>query len=89
MSYIKADTSEEQEHFDYLEELRQSGDTNMFGAGKYLQAAFKMTKDQASKTLTRWMELHGDDARILDGPKSKTRTEVHIRTVTTVDRSKR
>lgn len=32
MAYIKSNDPIEQEYFDYLEELRQSGDTNMWGA---------------------------------------------------------
>lgn len=28
------------EHLEYLDELRESGDTNMFGAGPYLESAF-------------------------------------------------
>jgi len=28
------------EYFNYLDELRDSGETNMFGAGAYLEAEF-------------------------------------------------
>lgn len=43
----------------YLEELRRSGVTNMFGAVPYLMAAFEdegMTKREAHKILADWME---------------------------------
>jgi hypothetical protein len=89
MAYIKADTPKEQEHFDYLEELRQSGDTNMFGAGQYLQAAFGLSKDKARTTLSRWMKFHDDPARKLEGPASKTKTKVRISTVAEVEREAR
>ena len=54
MSYIKADNLEEQEMFDYLEELRRSGDTNMLGASPYLQRAFVLSKKEA---ITDWDAL--------------------------------
>lgn len=65
MSYIKADNDYEQQMFDYLEELRQSGETNMFGAAPYLQREFKIPLGEAKRTLVRWMELHDDESRII------------------------
>ena len=38
--YIKAPKPNEQKFYDFLEELRQSGDTNMFGGAQYLQQEF-------------------------------------------------
>ena len=43
------------EHFDYLEALRKSGVTNMFGAAPYLVREFNMTEDEAVKILKQWM----------------------------------
>ena len=42
----------------YLEQLRESGETNMFGAGVYLQKHFKLTKDEAIMYLTDWMKQY-------------------------------
>ena len=39
----------------YLEELRRSDVTNMYGAAPYLMAAFGMEKDDAVKVLSDWM----------------------------------
>ena len=42
----------------YLEDLRRSGVTNMFGAVPYLMEAFEdegMTKSEAHKILADWM----------------------------------
>ena len=64
MSYIKADNQHEQEYFDYLEELRKSGDTNMWGASPYLQHAFDLSKAEAKSALLKWMNLHSDKSRI-------------------------
>ena len=51
-------TSEEtQEHFDFLEELRESGITNMFGAGPFLEDEFPDLNAQEARTvLGKWMD---------------------------------
>ena len=43
------------EVFEYLEELRDSGETNMFGAGPYLMQEFSIDKRAAQAWLTLWM----------------------------------
>lgn len=44
-------------YFDFLEELRQSGQTNMLGARPYLQAVFPNLSDKEAKDiLVKWME---------------------------------
>ena len=68
MAWIKADTEDEQAMFDYLEELRQSGVPNMFGARPYLVDAFLLPEEDAKATLRRWMEFHSDPARQMEGP---------------------
>lgn len=46
-----------EEHLDYLDFLRESGATNMFGAAPYVRAWFpELTKGQAWKVLVYWME---------------------------------
>ena len=47
--------SEMQEYYDYLVVLRDSGVTNMFGAGPYLQEAFGLDKRTAREVLMSWM----------------------------------
>ena len=44
------------EYFAYLNALRDSGVTNMFGAAPYLQQEFGLTKYQARDILMKWME---------------------------------
>lgn len=41
---------------DYLEDLRQSGETNMFGAATYLQWEFGLEKAEARRVLNYWMQ---------------------------------
>lgn len=50
---------DEDEVFDFLDTLRDSGVTNMFGARPYLQETFGFDRDTAAGWLTRWMESYG------------------------------
>ena len=43
---------------DYLESLRKSGETNMFGAGVYLEGKFGLSRQDAKKVLLEWMQSH-------------------------------
>jgi hypothetical protein len=42
--------------FDYLDELRDSGIVNMFGARPFLMAEFDIPPNVASKVLSDWMK---------------------------------
>lgn len=44
---------------DYLDELRESGVTNMFGAGTYLQDEFGLDPQEARDYLKTWMDNFG------------------------------
>ena len=46
------------EYFDFLDNLRESGVTNMFGAVPYLMDEFVLDKDEALNILSRWMESY-------------------------------
>tara|TARA_R110002020_G_scaffold63156_2_gene168574 strand:+ start:1607 stop:1768 length:162 start_codon:yes stop_codon:yes gene_type:complete len=46
------------EYFDFLENLRESGVTNMFGAVPYLIDEFAIDKSEALDILGRWMETY-------------------------------
>ena len=70
MAYIKAPQGREQEHYDFLEDLRQSGKTNMFVAAIYLQGQFGLDKGEAKAILLDWMKGHSDPTRKMDGPGS-------------------
>lgn len=66
MSYIKADNETEQQYFDFLEGLRQSGATNMFGAGPYLARAFPKVKKEANHIVGKWMKYHSMPEKIVE-----------------------
>lgn len=44
------------EFFEYLDDLRASGVTNMFGARPYLLSEFIVSAAEASAVLSAWME---------------------------------
>jgi|APGre2960657404_1045060.scaffolds.fasta_scaffold01093_19 hypothetical protein len=47
------------EYYEYLDFLRESGVTNMFGAGPYLQDRFDLSRQEAKNILIQWMEQYG------------------------------
>jgi hypothetical protein len=51
------------EHLTFLDELRKSGETNMFGARPYVETAFSVSKKDASTILSYWMKSFGDPNR--------------------------
>lgn len=51
----------QQVYNDYLESLRQTGVTNMFGAGVYLEKRFGLSKKDAKKVLLEWMQSYQKD----------------------------
>lgn len=44
------------EVFEYLDILRESGATNMFGAGPYVQDEFGVNKKEAKELVLEWMQ---------------------------------
>jgi hypothetical protein len=46
------------EMFEYLDTLRDTGVTNMFGAGVYLQQAFGVDRREAKTILMEWMKQY-------------------------------
>jgi hypothetical protein len=55
----------EQKHLTYLDELRDSGKTNMFGAVPYIQRKFSLSKDDANKIWEYWMANVDRDGTVL------------------------
>ena len=43
-------------YFEFLNELRESGQINMFGAPRVLQDEFGLNKHEARDIVTAWME---------------------------------
>lgn len=52
------------EHLEYLDELRASGETNMYGARPYLVQDFpRLSPDEAGAILSYWMKTFGEASR--------------------------
>jgi hypothetical protein len=45
-----------EEVFEYLVELRDSGETNMFGASSYIEAEFELRRKEGGPFLGAWMD---------------------------------
>ena len=48
------------EMLEYLDELRESGETNMFGAAPYVQEEFGLERDEARSVLFYWMHTFSE-----------------------------
>ncbi len=46
--------------FEYLDDLRESGQVNMFGSGAYLQSAFGLSRYEAKDVVLEWMKTFGE-----------------------------
>jgi hypothetical protein len=53
----------ETEHLEYLDGLRESGVTNMYGAGSYVAEKFALSRSDAREVLQYWMKSFGQDDR--------------------------
>ena len=47
-------------HLEYLDGLRESGVTNMFGAGAYVEEEFGISRKDAKEILMYWMSSFGE-----------------------------
>ena len=56
----------EKEMFTFLDALRDSGVTNMFGAGPYLSTEFGLDKREAREILAKWMRSKEEDPDEID-----------------------
>lgn len=48
------------EYFVYLDDLRESGETNMFGAAPWLAAAYDLGNREAREVLKLWMDTFSE-----------------------------
>ena len=53
---VELDQDDKAEIYEYLNGLRESGRTNMFGAAAYLERDMFMSKELAKAWLTDWMK---------------------------------
>ncbi len=48
------------EHLEYLDDLRESGITNMYGASPYIKKEFGVSNNEAIEILSYWMNSFSD-----------------------------
>ena len=53
-------------YFRFLNNLRDSGQTNMFGAGPYLESYFDLSRKEAREILAKWMRSFDEDPDEID-----------------------
>lgn len=53
----------DEKYYTFLDDLRESGATNMFGAGPYLMEEFGVDKSLSHKILWDWMKTFEDRNR--------------------------
>jgi len=61
MSETRKTTDQEKEVFNFLNELRISGVTNMYGASPYIEDIFSINESEARKLLILWMENFNEE----------------------------
>ena len=57
---VKMVVTEKEKMFLYLDDLRESGQVNMFGSGPYLQSEFELTRYEARDVVLEWMKTFGE-----------------------------
>lgn len=57
---IKRDEFFDEDMFDFLDDLRDSGEINMWAAAPYIQEAYNLDSDDARDVLVKWMHTYGD-----------------------------
>ena len=59
------------EVFLYLEELRESGVTNMFGAHQYVMEDFEISKPLAIKLVKTWMDSYNEAKTMVESKSNR------------------
>ncbi len=59
MEVIEQPDYVKQDHLEYLDDLRESGITNMFGASPYLADEFDLDIEVSRQILSYWMKTFG------------------------------
>lgn len=60
---MRKTTPSEKEVMEYLNFLRESGATNMFGATPYVIEEFGLEKSEARRILSLWMKNFNDEGK--------------------------
>lgn len=56
-----------EEMFVYLDNIRETGKINMFGAGPHLQDAFGLSRYEAKDIVLEWMNTFAERQKVKNG----------------------
>ncbi len=56
---------DKQVYFNFLDSLRDSGQTNMFGAAPYLMEMFDLDRFEAKEIVIEWMQTFSERHRVV------------------------
>lgn len=79
---IKVPSVVDDEHLAYLDELRETGETNMYGAGAYLRSEFDLSRRDASAVLSFWMKTFHARRKLIDERLARAAQKVNEKTET-------
>ena len=54
-----------EQYFNFLDSLRDSGVTNMFGAGPYLQEVYGLSRHEARDIVLEWMQTYSERHNVM------------------------
>ena len=60
---MRKTTEQEQEVLEYLNMLRITGVTNMFGATPYIEGEYDLDKKESRRLLSLWMKNFNDEGK--------------------------
>jgi hypothetical protein len=56
-----------EKYFIFLDNIRETGKINMFGAAPYLQEAFQLNRYDAKDILLEWMDTFAERHKVTNG----------------------
>jgi len=56
-----------EQYFIFLDNIRENGSINMYGAAPYLQEAFQLNRYDAKDILLEWMDTFAERHKVTNG----------------------
>ena len=75
---MRKTTEQEQEVLEYLNMLRDSGITNMFGATPYIEGEYGLNKKESRRLLSLWMKNFNDEGKYDEVNDQAYKVPLHI-----------
>ena len=62
--------TDKERYFQFLSNLRETGITNMYGAGPYLEKEFELTRNEAREVVLQWMKEYRPVSSLSNSPQA-------------------